>query len=184
MAGTPPGHPYPWNALGRCPGCGGSEITTRGDRSVQCRRCGFHLYLNVAAAVAGIIEDDIGRVLLTVRAHDPGTGMLDLPGGFVDPGETAEDALIREIREELNLQTQRCSLKYLGSFPNVYPYDGITYLTLDLAFRCSVESFAAQKLSGELSGVKLLRPEEIPLDQVGFASIRAMLEVYLKRKSG
>jgi len=182
MPETRPEYPYPWNAFQRCPGCGAGGLTVRGDRSVQCRRCGYHLYLNVAAAVAGLIEDDIGRVLLTVRAHDPMAGTLDLPGGFVDPDESAEDALIREIEEELNLKARRCSFTYLGSFPNAYPYGGITYLTLDLAFTCSVESFAPQKFSEEIAGVKLFRPSEIPLEQVGFSSIRSILQEYRKTK--
>ncbi|HPI93498.1 MAG TPA: NUDIX domain-containing protein [Deltaproteobacteria bacterium] len=177
-------HPYPWNTVRVCPGCGSKNITIRADRSVQCKRCGFHLYLNVAAAVAGLIEDDIGRVLLTVRASDPMQGMLDLPGGFVDPDETAEDALAREIREELNLDAQRCSFRYLGSFPNAYPYDGVTYRTLDQAFTCTVKSFAPQKLSEEIREVRLLKPSEIPLDQVGFDSIRAILQAYLKSRKG
>ena len=112
--------------------------------------------------------------------HGPGT--LDLPGGFVDPDESAEDALIREIEEELNLKARRCSFTYLGSFPNAYPYGGITYLTLDLAFACSVESFAPQKFSEEIAGVKLFRPSEIPLEQVGFSSIRSILQEYRKTK--
>jgi len=182
MSEMPPEFPLPWNAFQRCPGCGAKGMTVRGDRSVKCRQCGFHLYLNVAAAVAGLIEDDIGRVLLTVWARDPMEGMLDLPGGFIDPDETAEHALIREIREELNLEAQQCSFKYLGSFPNAYPYDDITYRTLDLAFICSVKSFAPQKFSDEIADVKLFKPSEIPLGQVGFASIRSILTAYQKHK--
>lgn len=182
MSETHPEFPLPWHAFRRCPGCGAGEIAFRGDRSVQCGRCGFHLYLNVAAAVAGLVEDDIGRVLLTIRARNPGEGMLDLPGGFVDPAESAEDALVREIEEELNLKAQRCSFRYLGSFPNAYPFDGITYRTLDFAFICTVESFAAQRFSDEIAGVRLFKPSEIPLDQVAFSSIRAVLEAYRKAK--
>jgi mutator protein MutT len=170
----------PWKAIRFCPGCGARGITVRADRSVKCGRCGYHLHLNVAAAVAGLIEDESGRILLTIRADEPMKGMLDLPGGFVDPGETAEEALAREIREELNLEAQRNSFQYLGSFPNIYPYGTIAYRTLDLAYRCSVETLAAQKLSGEIAEVRLYKPSEISLGQVGFDSIRSILTAYLR----
>jgi NADH pyrophosphatase NudC (nudix superfamily) len=172
----------PWKAVRFCPGCGAKGITVRADRSVKCGRCGYHLHLNVAAAVAGLIEDDSGRILLTVRAAEPMKGMLDLPGGFVDPGEKAEDALAREIREELNLTVKRESYRYLGSFPNVYPYVGITYRTLDLAYRCSVETLATQELSAEIADARLYSPSEITLDLVGFGSIRSILLAYLRSK--
>lgn len=51
----------------------------------------------MAAAVAGLIFNEKGQLLLTIRAKDPGKGLLDLPGGFVDMGENADQALRREI---------------------------------------------------------------------------------------
>ncbi len=105
-----PGHAPPWRNFRYCPGCGAKGITIQGDRSILCRKCGYHLYFNVGAAVAGLIEDDIGRLLLTVRAHDPEKDTLDLPGGFVNFKETAEGALKREIKEELNLKVKEVFL--------------------------------------------------------------------------
>src|SRR5208337_901997 len=96
-------HTGPWKTFRFCPGCGAEGIAVRADRSILCKQCGFHFYFNAAAAVAGLIEDDKGRLLMTVRAHDPAKGALDLPGGFVDFDETAEDALKREVKEELSL---------------------------------------------------------------------------------
>lgn len=164
-----------------CPGCGTPGIGVRPDRSVFCSRCGFHYYFNTASAVAGLIEDDLGRLLLIVRGHEPKKGTLDLPGGFVDPAETAEDALRREIHEELNLKAGKCA--YFGSFPNTYTYDNITYRTLDLAFVCTVESFEPLALSDEVEKVLLLTLPEIALDRVGFDSIRNILLRYLNFRS-
>ncbi len=172
----------PWKVFDLCPGCGAKGVEVRADRSVRCRRCGLHLYLNVAAAVAGLIEDDIGRLLMTIRAKDPGDGMLDLPGGFVDPAESAEDALVREVKEELNLDVARCSIRYLGSFPNTYPYNGIRYATLDAAFVCSVDSYAPQRLSDEIRDVRLYNPDDIRLELIAFGSIRRIVEAYVKRR--
>jgi NAD+ diphosphatase len=175
-----PGHAPPLRTFRYCPGCGTKGIAIRGDRSVLCKKCGYHFYFNVAAAVAGIIEDDIGRLLLTVRSHDPKKGALDLPGGFVDLNETAEDALAREIKEELNLKVKNCS--YFKSFPNTYIYDNITYRTLDLAFVCTVDSFKDQKPSEEIQGVLFIKPADIDLNSIGFDSIRNIVSSYLRIK--
>jgi ADP-ribose pyrophosphatase YjhB (NUDIX family) len=80
---------------------------------LRCEACGFELYLNVAAAVAGLIRDERGRLLITVRGKEPGKGKWDLPGGFADPNESAEQALAREIREEVGLEVT--AMRYFGS---------------------------------------------------------------------
>ncbi|WP_290053822.1 NUDIX hydrolase [Amycolatopsis solani] len=53
--------------------------------------------------VGGIAYDDHGRLLLIRRRNDPGSGQWSLPGGRVEPGETDEAAVIRELREETGL---------------------------------------------------------------------------------
>ena len=56
------------------------------------------------------------EVLVAVRARNPGKGLLDLPGGFVDPGESLEVALYRELQEELGFDMAGQLCRYLGSF--------------------------------------------------------------------
>ena len=53
--------------------------------------------------VGAIIKDGSGRLLLVQRGHDPEAGRWSLPGGRIEPGETDEQALIREVREETGL---------------------------------------------------------------------------------
>ena len=74
-----------------------------------------------------------------VRAKDPGKGLYGLPGGFVDVGETAEQALDREVLEEIGLQVR--SRQYLASFPNEYAWQGFILPVTDLFFVVEVESF-------------------------------------------
>ena len=54
-------------------------------------------------AIAGIVFDDDGRVLLIRRASAPGVGLWTVPGGKLEPGETLAQAVAREVREETGL---------------------------------------------------------------------------------
>lgn len=54
--------------------------------------------------VGAVVFDDAGRLLLIQRAHPPAQGRWSLPGGRVEPGERAEDAVLREVREETHLE--------------------------------------------------------------------------------
>jgi 8-oxo-dGTP diphosphatase len=57
--------------------------------------------------VGAVIRDEAGRLLMILRGHDPGRGLWSIPGGRIEPGETAEQAVVREVREETGLQV-RC----------------------------------------------------------------------------
>ena len=100
-----------------CPSCGSKNMHFDGIKEFSCNVCSFTYYHNVAVGVGAILECG-GKILLIERGKDPGKGKLDLPGGFVEPKETAEEALSREVREEIGINVG--PLKYLGSYPNVY----------------------------------------------------------------
>jgi 8-oxo-dGTP diphosphatase len=63
--------------------------------------------------VGAVIRDEAGRLLMILRGHDPGCGLWSIPGGRIEPGETAEEAVIREVMEETGLDVRCGSL--LGS---------------------------------------------------------------------
>jgi 8-oxo-dGTP diphosphatase len=53
--------------------------------------------------VGAVIRDQAGRLLLIRRRNEPGAGLWSLPGGRIEPGETDQQAVIREVREETSL---------------------------------------------------------------------------------
>jgi 8-oxo-dGTP diphosphatase len=53
--------------------------------------------------VGAVIRDHTGRLLMIQRGHDPGKGLWSIPGGRIEPGETPEQAVVREVREETGL---------------------------------------------------------------------------------
>jgi 8-oxo-dGTP diphosphatase len=56
--------------------------------------------------VGAVIRDESGRLLMILRGHDPGRGLWSIPGGRIEPGETAEEAVVREVWEETGLDVQ------------------------------------------------------------------------------
>jgi 8-oxo-dGTP diphosphatase len=67
--------------------------------------------------VGAVIKDPQGRLLLIKRGHEPGAGLWSLPGGRIEPGETDEQAVAREILEETNLQVECCRLLGRAELP-------------------------------------------------------------------
>jgi NAD+ diphosphatase len=170
-----------WNEPGGvfryCLKCGAAALRLIGSKQLYCDQCGFEFYLNPAAAVAALIPDSQGRLLIVERAEEPKKGTWDLPGGFADPGESAEDSLGREVREELGLEITHS--RYLCSFPNRYEYMGVRYATMDLGFVCDVEDAAVARVAeAEVARLLLLRPEDIDLSRFGFPSAARIVERY------
>ena len=180
-----------------CPACGKKGIVLKGNR-FSCPVCGFVYYHNTAAATGCLIcvPDTDGpdqksgeKFVFLVRGNDPGRGMLDLPGGFVDPGEGVLEGLYRELQEEIGWTppvpegtplTEIFTL--FASFPNVYTYKNIPYNTCDMYFSLCAPGLREQDLSlreGEIAAVRFLRPEEINYDEFAFDSTRRAVQAYL-----
>ena len=162
-----------------CPRCGQPRGEDQPLQPFQCAACGFHYYFNPCLAVAAILLGPGDEALFIRRAKEPAKGRLAVPGGFVDIGETAEDALRREIKEEVNLDVG--PLDFLCSASNEYLYRGVNYPVLDVAFVCravSIEPIAA------LDGVESfcwLKPAEVDPAEIAFPSIRAAVRFYNER---
>lgn len=161
---------HPLESFRYCPRCGSHEFEIDGERSRRCSRCGFVYYANASASTAAIIMNSKGEVLLTRRAFDPAKGMLDLPGGFVDMNETAEEALIRELKEELGIEVQNPI--YLFSLPNEYNFSGIIVHTLDLFFKIDVDDDIAIEANDDVALAQFYDLKDVNIENIGLDSIR------------
>lgn len=163
-----------------CPHCGSTRIKFPNERKFECPDCGFVYFHNVAAAVAVIIEKE-SKILFTVRNRDPKKGMLDLPGGFNDPGESLEETCSRELEEELNLKISPSQFQYFSSEPNDYKYKDIPYKTADSVFLAKLPKeteFIIEK--EEIEAIKWINKSKINLEKIAFDSLRKIVETYLK----
>ena len=123
---------HPLEKFAYCPVCGSPRFEENNFKSKKCAACGFTYYANPCSATAAFIVNDNDEMLVVRRAKAPAKGTLDLPGGFVDMGETVEQGMRREIKEETGLDVH--DIQYLFSSPNVYMYSGMGIHTLDMDF--------------------------------------------------
>lgn len=155
-----------------CPRCGEKAFQPIARKKLECRACAFQFYRNAASAVAAVLlyEDEI---LVGRRGRNPCKGQLDLPGGFVDPGESLEAALFRELHEELGLQLNDAN--YLGSGSNRYHYANVDYDTTDAFFEIRFSQRPTVTAMDDLDDVMWLNLSKLELDEFAFASQKELL---------
>jgi len=98
-----------------CTTCG--KVAIKKNDSLYTCEAGHENWINPAVGVSAYIIKN-GRVLFGVRSSNPGKGKLDVPGGFVEVNESAEQAAIRETKEEFGIAItlERC----FGTYTSVY----------------------------------------------------------------
>ncbi len=170
----------PVNVLKFCPRCGSAHFPATGERSFTCSDCSFNYYANTSAAVAVLLFNEKGELLFTRRAIEPHFGRLDLPGGFIDPMETAEQAAIREIQEELGISIH--SLQYFCSFPNEYVFSGFSVFTLDLTFLAKTEGLTEMIAMDDISSFEFHKPKELDLEELPSISMKNIIKELIKRE--
>src|SRR5699024_4116080 len=163
-----------------CPNCKSANIEFPDHRRFECRDCGMIFFQNIATDVGIIIEKD-SKILFTIRNRAPGKGQLDLPGGFTDPEETAEETCARELEEELGIKIAPGAFHYFTSAPNTYKYKDFPYRTEDLIFTAKLpESVTIRLEEDEIQAVKWISFSAIEPEKIAFPSLRKAVIAYIK----
>lgn len=168
---------HPLNRFNYCPVCGSKHFYVYDEKAKKCADCHFIYYFNPSAAVACFIRNPHGELLFVRRAAEPAKGTLDLPGGFVDPYESAEDAVRREVREETQLEISE--IRYLFSIPNIYRYAGFDVHTVDLFYECMMPDFSMAVAEDDADDIVISKPENTHPEDFGLDSIKRGVEQYL-----
>ena len=162
---------HPLEKFRFCPVCGSSRFVENNFKSKRCGECGFVYYANPCSATAAFIVNDRHELLVVRRAKEPAKGTLDLPGGFCDMGETVEEGMRREIKEETGLEVT--DIRYLFSSPNVYMYSGMGVHTLDMDFLVPVHGpLPAVKADDDAAEARWIPVSEVNPADFGLTSIR------------
>lgn len=160
-----------------CPKCGGGLRlqTVENDHRERdvCQACGFVFYQDPKVSACTIPYRN-GRVVMVRRAINPGRGLWVYPGGYMDQGETVEEAAIRETLEEVNLKVR------LTGLVGVYSYRSPVVVIV----------YASEVTGGELRIDKesmeagWFAESEIPWDQLAFPSTRDALSDFFRQRNG
>jgi mutator protein MutT len=160
-----------------CPRCGGPlekrVVFSHDPPRLVCAACRFVFYLDPKLAVGTICTKD-GKIVMLRRAIEPAYGKWVFPGGYVDRGESLEDAARREAREEIGVEVR------LTRLLNVYSYTGRPVV---------VVVYEAEVAGGEIRGgeealeVRSFEPGEIPWDGLAFRSTREALQECLRKRA-
>lgn len=140
-----------------------AQARERGEVVSRCRACGWTDWFNPApTASVLILRRDRGRraeVLLVRRAFAPARGAWDVPGGFVDRGETGEQAARREVREELGVDVEIGP--FVGAFPDIYGADRAPSFNLYFAARLR-RGDATIRVADDASGFRWFPLDRLP----------------------
>jgi len=157
-----------------CPKCGSNRFVENNFKSKRCEDCGFIYYYNTCSSTIALIINKDKELLVATRAHEPEKGTLDLPGGFVDMNETGEEAVVREIKEETNLNVE--CVKYLFSITNDYEYSGFMVQTLDLVFLCDVKNTENIKAEDDVAKLQFIKITELNPGLFGLHSVKEVIK--------
>ena len=109
-----------------CGRCGAGTNDKPRERAKECPECGLLSYPRISPAIIVLVQR--GDKLLLARSHRHPQGLFSVLAGFVEPGETLEGAVAREIMEEVGLEVR--DIRYFGSQPWPFPN------SMMIAFTC------------------------------------------------
>lgn len=136
-----------------CGKCGTKMIDRLNERAKECPACKLLAFPKICPVVMVLIEK--GDEILLARGPHFAKGMYSILAGFVDPGETLEQCVQREVFEEVGLRIDE--LKYFGSqswpFPN----------SLIIAFTCQWKSGEIKKDPQEIEDAQWFKKGDLPL---------------------
>ncbi|MCI9465627.1 MAG: NAD(+) diphosphatase [Ruminiclostridium sp.] len=154
-----------------CGRCGGETQPDQDERMLRCPRCGNMIYPKIAPAVIVAVTD--GDRLLMTRYQGREYKGYALIAGFNEIGETAEDTVRREIREEVGLEVK--DIRYYGSQP------WGTESNLLLGFFARLDGDGTIHMDRqELSQAGWYRREEIPVKPDEYSLTNHMIQAFLR----
>lgn len=162
-----------------CPRCG-SLLKLHLPNLTVCKSCGLEWYINPRPCNAIIIMNEKNAVLLTKRAFEPAQGKWDLPGGFVNLGETLEESVMREAKEELGIELS--NITYFCSGPDRYLFSGVNYHTIGAVFTARIAK-GEVKVNDDVSEAKFVKYVDINFEEMAFPILRETLRLFFEKTS-
>lgn len=155
-----------------CGHCGTPTLPLSGRRAKQCSKCGLVSYPRLSPAVIVLVER--GDEILLARAHHFPANLYSILAGFVEPGESLEDTISREIYEEVGIEVK--DIQYFGSQPWPYPN------SLMIGFSATYASGEIQIEEEELVDAAWFTKDNLPLIPPKLSIARRLIDWFVAGK--
>lgn len=160
-----------------CPRCASALSQQKG--RVECGECGFVQHANSSPTASAFLVDDVGRVLLARRAYEPDAGLWDVPGGFLEEGESPLDGLRRELLEETGLSVEIGD--FVGVFMDTYRDGRGATAVLNLVWEARVVG-GEPAPADDVSELRWFSCDALPADEeLAFRWLAASLRAWASR---
>lgn len=164
-----------WHATHRfCGRCGGKTEIASGELAMRCTRCWMMHYPRVSPAV--IVRVRRGEEILLARSPGFPKGLRSVLAGFVEPGESIEETIHREVREEVGLEVG--NLQYFGSQPWPFPN------SLMIGFTADYAGGELRPEPGEIEAADWYSVEDLPQLPPKVSIARRMIDDFVTRTTG
>lgn len=159
-----------------CPRCAADLDLDAAPARVECPVCGFVGFANSAPCACAIVEDSQGRVLLGRRAVEPGLGLWDVLGGYLEEHEHPLDGLRRELLEETGLVIEPG--RFLGAFMGVYGDGPEANATLNLIWTARIVS-GEPVAADDVAELRWFAADELPPEEeLAFGLLPSIFEAW------
>ncbi|MEY2399767.1 MAG: diphosphatase [Actinomycetota bacterium] len=145
------------------------------DRAMKCPACGLLAFPRLAPAIIVLVTRDDGKALLARNANFP-VAMYSCLAGFVEPGETMEHAVHREVREEVGIEL--AEVTYWGSQPWPFPH------SLMLGFRATYGGGDVVLDETEIADAQWYAADDLPMVPPGMSIARKMIDEWVEDSLG
>jgi len=146
--------------------CGGRLEPSQFDNGKICPSCGAIFYPPVTPAIIVAVERE-GKILLARNANFP-PDRYSVIAGFVEPGESFEDAVRREVKEEVSVEVK--NIRYFGSQPWPFPH------TIMVGFTAQWASGEIKPDGKEILDARWFAPDELPDIPSGISISRKLID--------
>lgn len=161
-----------WNRTHQfCGRCGAGTIPGPTELSKECPRCGMHFYPRLSPAAIMLVTS--GEQLLLARSPHFPPGMYSALAGFIEPGESIEQTIAREVREEVGVEVR--NLRYFGSQPWPFPDSLMIGFTAEYAG-------GELRSSEEIEDAGWFSPEKMPTLPPRLSIARVMIDDFIGRR--
>jgi NAD+ diphosphatase len=157
-----------------CGRCGAPTVSQPNERAKGCPRCGLVSFPRLSPAIIVAVERD-GRLLLA-HAHRQPAGFYSVLAGFVEPGETLEQAVRREIYEEVGIEVS--NIRYFGSQPWPFPN------SLMIAFTADYAGGDLRLDDSEIADAGWYAPGELPPIPPAISIARRLIDAFVAAHTG